>query len=118
MSLRKADQELIFVRKSLENHGFSWIFHGLSPSTSMFSALAQALATAEQAATIFKEIKDRRGEATALLLAANVYKSVGEFDEAEMAGEKLFRASVKGGEMAPRSAGDLRELGREAAVSL
>lgn len=42
----------------------------------------QALATAEQAATIFKEIKDRRGEATALLLAANVYKSVGEFDEA------------------------------------
>lgn len=43
----------------------------------------EALATAEQAVAIFREIKDRRGEATALLLAANVYKSVGELDEAE-----------------------------------
>lgn len=43
----------------------------------------EALATAEQAVAIFREIKDRRGEATALLLAANVYKSVGELEEAE-----------------------------------
>lgn len=43
----------------------------------------EALATAEQAVAIFREIKDRRGEATALLLAANVYKSVGELVEAE-----------------------------------
>ncbi|CAJ1398208.1 unnamed protein product [Effrenium voratum] len=43
----------------------------------------EALSTAEEAVAIFKEIKDRRGEATALLLAANVYKSVGELDEAE-----------------------------------
>lgn len=72
----------------------------------------QALATAEQAATIFKEIKDRRGEATALLLAANVYKSVGEFDEAiYFQWPKAPCEWMAGGEMAPRSPGDLRESG-------
>lgn len=43
----------------------------------------EALSTASEAMAIFRELKDRKGEATALLLAANVYKTVGYLDEAE-----------------------------------
>jgi len=43
----------------------------------------EALSTAEEAVAIFRELKDRRGEATGLLLAANVYKMVGQLEEAE-----------------------------------
>eukprot|EP00930_Biecheleria_cincta_P003049 TRINITY_DN103990_c0_g1_i1.p1 TRINITY_DN103990_c0_g1~~TRINITY_DN103990_c0_g1_i1.p1 ORF type:complete len:821 (+),score=219.93 TRINITY_DN103990_c0_g1_i1:30-2465(+) len=43
----------------------------------------EALATAEECVTMFRELKDRKGEATALLMAANVYKTVGYLEEAE-----------------------------------
>ncbi|CAE8632756.1 unnamed protein product [Polarella glacialis] len=43
-----------------------------------------ALKSASEAADIFRDLKDRKGEGTALLLAANIYRTVGYLEEADV----------------------------------